>query len=90
MTVVESLVIDVLSTGTSVVLDFPANTVKQRAFLVQLAEKANAAHELHYLDVSDAECKKQLLKRASENPDRAATDTLDMFDAISRYFEPTF
>lgn len=85
---IEGMVIELLKHGTSVVLDFPANTLKQRAWLAGLAEQANVLHELHYIDRSDSDCKKQLQKRATENPERAATDTIEMFDAINQYFEP--
>jgi len=81
------VVVDLLSNGVSLILDFPANTVSQRAWLLGLADRAKVSHELHYIDVSDSICKTQLLKRAAENPDRASTDTIEMFDAINKYFE---
>jgi len=84
---IENMVVELLSTGVSLILDFPANTASQRAWLVGLAEQAKAKHELHYIDVPDSICKTQLLKRAAENPERVSTDTIDMFDAISKYFE---
>lgn len=37
----------------------------------------------------DAACKTQLLKRAQEQPDNAFTDTVETYDAISKYFEPS-
>src|SRR5215203_2402226 len=43
-----------LSKGISVVLDFPANTKAQRAWFRELFERANAEHELHFVDASDA------------------------------------
>jgi len=85
---VEKTVLGVLSRGVSVVMDFPANTRDQRAALLELSSKAGVGHELHYIDRSDSECKAQLLKRAAENPSRAATDTPEMFDAMVQYFEP--
>ena len=50
-----------LSKGISVVLDFPGNTKAQRAWFRELFERANAEHELHFVDASDALCKSQLL-----------------------------
>jgi len=82
------VVVDLLSNGVSLILDFPANTASQRAWLRGLADQAKVNHELHYIDVSDSICKTQLLKRAIEHPERASTDTIEMFDAISKYFEP--
>jgi hypothetical protein len=46
-----------LREGLSVVLDFPANTVKWRSWMRSLIDQAHVAHELHFLDVSDAICK---------------------------------
>ncbi|MGG6267992.1 AAA family ATPase [Leptolyngbya sp. AN03gr2] len=44
--------------GISIVLDFPANTRTQRAWFRSLFERANADHELHYVDISDDLCKR--------------------------------
>jgi len=85
---IESIVVDSLKLGLSLVLDFPANTVQQRKWLVNLSKQAGARHELHYIELSDTQCKDQLLKRAVEHPERAATDTVQMFEAVTKYFEP--
>lgn len=84
----QPVLIDLLRNGTSVVLDFPANTVKQRAWMHNLLMDADARHELHYLDCSDDSCRARLKIRAQQEPERHATDTAEMFDAITRYFEP--
>ena len=47
-----------LSSGTSVVLDFPGNTRNQRAWFRQLFEASGADHELHLIDASDELCKR--------------------------------
>jgi len=86
--VVEDMLLDLLSHGVPVILDFPANTAKQRAHFAEIAKQANASHELHYINLSDSACKSQLLMRASESQEKAPTDTLAMFDAITKYFEP--
>ena len=68
-------VIDILREGLSVVLDFPANTVKWRSWMRSLIDKAHVAHELHFLDVSDAICKTRLLQRnasGDRSPGRTA------------------
>src|SRR5215813_352173 len=57
-----------LSKGVSVVLDFPGNTRAQRAWFRELFERANAEHELHYVDASDALCKRQLKGRSEDLP----------------------
>jgi hypothetical protein len=51
---------DILQHGLSVVLDFPTNTVSHRDWMRSLITQANAAHELHLLDVPDAICKQRL------------------------------
>ena len=43
------LVINVLQSGINVVLDFPANTLANREWLLSLAQAAQAPHCLHYL-----------------------------------------
>lgn len=56
-------VVDILREGLSVVLDFPANTLKWREWMRYLAAQAEVAHELHVLDVSDTICKERLRRR---------------------------
>ena len=88
--VVKPLVQSLLRKGLDVVMDFPANTPAQRAWLRSIYEEIGADHELIYLDVSDDICLENLAKRRVEQPDRAATDTEEMFRAMSRYFsEPS-
>ena len=43
-------IVDILRLGLSVVLDFPANTVRQRAWMRSLIDQAGVSHELHLLD----------------------------------------
>jgi predicted kinase len=52
--------VDLLRQGVSVVLDFPANTVATRQWMRSLFEQADAAHQLHVLDVPDEVCKARL------------------------------
>ena len=82
------IIVSLLENGTSIVLDFPANTVDQRKWMKGIVDESNALYEFHYLDRSDEECKAQLSERASKEPHRRGTDTPEMFDAITRYFEP--
>lgn len=69
------------------VLDFPANTQAQRAWLSSIASEAGAEHELIYLQVSNEQCLKQLAQRRIEQPERAAFDTEEVFHHITQYFE---
>jgi len=88
--VVKPLVQSLLRKGLKVVMDFPANTPGQRAWLRSIFEEVGAPHELIYLDVSNELCLENLAKRRTEQPARVATDTEEMFRAMSRYFsEPS-
>ncbi|MBB6157590.1 putative kinase [Pseudomonas sp. JAI115] len=80
------LVIDVLSAGVSVVLDFPANTVADRQWLRGLADTAKVPHCLHYLAVDDDTCRARLhVRNALAEHEFAASDA--EFDLISSYFQ---
>ena len=82
------LVCALLSQGISVVLDFPGNTRAQRAWFRELFERANAKHELHFVDASDAVCKSQLEERTKHLPADTPWTTEAAFDAITAYFQP--
>jgi len=77
-----------LSKGVSVVLDFPGNTRAQRAWFRELFEHANAMHELHFVDASDAVCKIQLKERTKHLPAGTPWTTEAEFDAITASFRP--
>jgi predicted kinase len=80
-------VVSLLKAGMSVVLDFPANTVASRRWMRAIIEEANAAHELHYLDVSDETCRRRLRERnaAGEHPFQTGEADYELF---TRYFAP--
>ncbi|BCR04532.1 cell division protein ZipA [Desulfuromonas versatilis] len=84
---IKSHVQNILSTGTNVVMDFPANTKKQRKWFLNLASEIGANHQLIYLKVSDELCLKQIGKRRTEQPDRAAFDTEAVFTHVTKFFE---
>jgi predicted kinase len=77
-----------LSKGISVVLDFPANTRAQRAWFRELFKRANAEHQLHYVDASDALCKRQLKGRSEDLPAGSRWTTDAEFETITAYFQP--
>ncbi len=77
----------ILLTGTNVVLDFPANTTKQRAWFKNIVLEVDAKHQLIYLDVSNEKCIKQIAQRRLEQPERSAFDTEEMFHQVTKYFE---
>jgi predicted kinase len=80
-------VVDILRQEVSVVLDFPANTLKWRGWMRSLIEAANVGHELHFLDVADAVCKERLRKRnvSGDHPYQIDEPTYDLFMS---YFVP--
>ena len=80
-------VCSLLSGGVSVVLDFPGNTRKQRAWFRALFESSDAEHELHFVDAPDDVCKRQLRERSKGLPAGTAWTTDREFDAITAYFE---
>ncbi|CAM3661747.1 cell division protein ZipA [Rouxiella silvae] len=82
-------VIALLKAGISVVLDFPANTLANRQWMMSIVNESNVDHQLHYLNVEDEVCKARLRARnEAGNHDFSATD--EQFDLITRYFvEPT-
>ena len=86
-TVVGPLVIDLLVSGHSVVLDFPANTKSSRAWFRSLYEKAGAAHTLHYVNTSNQTCLRRIDERNTERPEGSHHLTEDDFVQISSFFE---
>ena len=78
---VESL----LRAGLSVVLDFPANTRANRAWMRGIIDRSGAQHRLYWLDVPDEVCRARLRQRnAAGTHDFAASDA--EYDAITAYF----
>lgn len=81
-------IVALLARGVSVVLDFPGNTVGQRAWFRELFERAQVPHELHVIDASDALCKHQLAERSRDLPPGTPWTTEAEFDAVTAYFQP--
>ena len=78
---------DLLRAGLSVVLDFPANTPASRQWAKAIFEACGAAHQLHYLEVSDELCKARLHARnQSGTHPYEVSDT--EYDLITSYFVP--
>jgi predicted kinase len=80
------IVVDVLSKGSSVVLDFPANTRNQRAWFREIIDRAGVEHELHYLDTPDDICKAQLKARSAHLPPGTKWTTDEDFELIASHF----
>jgi predicted kinase len=77
-----------LTMGVSVVLDFPGNTRSQRAWFRTLVEGTGAALVLHYVDVRDDLCKRQLRERSKDLPPGSPWTTDAEFEMITAYFQP--
>jgi predicted kinase len=82
----KKLVQSILASGTNVVMDFPANTIPQREWFKSIFSELQAPHELIYIDQSNEICLGQIAKRRIEQPQRAATDTEEMFELVTKYF----
>jgi predicted kinase len=80
-------IVDILRQGLSVVLDFPANTVRNRDWMRTLIAQANVAHELHHLDIPDTICRQRLRQRnaSGEHPFQVSDAEYDQFTS---YFVP--
>ena len=84
-TAMEPHLIRLLQAGQSLILDFPANTKKQRAWMKTLIEKAACDHSLHFLATPDDVCIARLHKRNAEGcHDFQATE--DQFHQFSSFF----
>ena len=78
-------VAELLRTGLSVVLDFPANTISSRQWMRGIADDAGTACRLHWLDVPDETCKARLRERNARGEHDFAPTEAD-FDLFTSYF----
>ncbi|SET57093.1 AAA domain-containing protein [Nitrosomonas marina] len=83
---IKNLVQAILQTGADVVMDYPANTLAQREWLKSIFSEIDAPHELIFIDLPNDICLKQIEKRRLENPDREKTDTIEMFEVVTKHF----
>ncbi len=77
----------ILAAGTTIVMDFPANTIKQRQWLLSLCNEIGADHQLIYINVSDDLCLSHISKRREQQPERAQFDRPEVFYEVTKYFE---
>lgn len=78
-------VTSLLNAGVSVVLDFPANTIENRAWMRGLLEDTDAAHHLHFLDLPDEVCLRRLHTRNREGA-HAFAATEEQYWRIAQHF----
>lgn len=74
--------------GVPVVMDFPANTLEQRAWFKSVYSEHEYPHRLIYIDVDDELCLEHIKMRRESCPERRHFDTEDVFRRVSRFFEP--
>ncbi|MDP2581310.1 ATP-binding protein [Shimia thalassica] len=74
-----------LNAGTSVVLDFGANTLESRAWLHDILKDTRCDHILHFLDVPTEVCRERVRARnAAGTHPFSVTDA--QFDQITKHF----
>lgn len=78
---------NILSVGTDVVMDFPANTQKLRKWFLDMALEVNASHQLIFLNQNNEQCLRHIEQRRNEQPERASFDTEAMFHYVTKFFE---
>jgi predicted kinase len=84
--IVAPIVVDVLTRGISVVMDFPGNTRNQRAWFRSIIDQAGVEHQLHFVDTPDDICKAQLKARSAHLPPGTKWTTDEDFELISSHF----
>lgn len=78
---------DLLRTGSSLILDFQANTIESRAWIREMIDASGCRHELHWLDIPDEICKSRMLAR-NQSGNHPFAPTEEQFDRIAQYFQP--
>lgn len=78
-------VVSLLNAGVSVVLDFAANTLEQRAWMRTIIEESGASHQLHVFNASDELCLARLRERNARG-DHPFAVTEEQFLRFSKHF----
>lgn len=86
-TVVGLLVVDLLTAGHSVVLDFQANTKAGRSWFRSVFEQAGASHVLHFVSASDEDCVARIARRNVERPEGSHHLTVEDFIHVSSFLQ---
>ena len=74
-----------LDAGVNVVLDFPANTIENRAWMREAVNGSSAAQQLHVLNPPDAVCLERLHARNAQG-DHPFSATQAQFELFSKHF----
>jgi predicted kinase len=81
-------VADLLRAGLSVVLDFPANRIDWRRWMLDVAEEAGAPHILHFLDLPDEVCRARLRARNAGGAHEYVVSDAEFEIIVSRFQPP--
>ena len=84
---VKKHIIELLSAGTSVVMDFPANTLRQREWFKAIIQEGPFPYRLIYLQADDQLCLTRLKRRRLDCPERAEFDNEAVFQQVTSYFQ---
>ena len=86
--VIAPLCVDLLKLGTSVVLDFAGNTVRDRRWVRSIFETAPADHQLHYVLADDDTCKARVRLRNLSRQEGVffGVVTDQQADEVNRFF----
>lgn len=87
-TVVEPLVVDLLTRGQTVVMDFQGNTKSRRRWFRAMFEAAGAAHVLHVIETPDALCLARIARRNQERPEGSSEVSEADYWHVTSFFEP--
>jgi len=80
-------IVDILRQQLSVVLDFAANTRRQRSWMRSLIDTVGVPHELHYIDVPDELCKQRLRQRNAGGGHQFQVSDAE-FEQFTAHFAP--
>lgn len=78
-----------LAAGVNVVLDFPANTVANRAWMRGILETGRAGHRLHVVDVPDEICLARLQARNAGGAHPFAATEAEFRQMTRHFVAPT-
>ena len=79
----------ILAAGYSVVFDFGGNTIRDRSWVRSVFESAGAGHQLHYINASEAVCRRRVAERNRTKPGGVYWGDVSeaQLDAVNKYFQ---
>lgn len=80
-------ILALLRAGTTVVMDFQANTPTRRAWMRGLVDAAGVPHQLHFIDTPNEVCKARLRARNASGSHPFSVSEAE-FDQVADHFVP--